>query len=121
LTVQFLDTGHFALETHVEEIASAMRQFSRRRPMSGTAQEEAYIGLHLKNLAAGQGAADSTTADPDGASKAAQLSHSRAAKMEAGDSSSRLDLLVKSLLALGASAQELGETIASPTAASASR
>jgi pimeloyl-ACP methyl ester carboxylesterase len=26
-TVQFLNTGHFALETHVEEIASAMRQF----------------------------------------------------------------------------------------------
>ena len=25
--VQFLDTGHFALETHVEEIAGAMRQF----------------------------------------------------------------------------------------------
>ena len=26
-TVQFLDTGHFALETHVEEVASAMKQF----------------------------------------------------------------------------------------------
>jgi pimeloyl-ACP methyl ester carboxylesterase len=26
-TVQFLDTGHFALETHVNEIAHAMRQF----------------------------------------------------------------------------------------------
>ena len=26
-TVQFLDTGHFALETHVEEIAEAMRRF----------------------------------------------------------------------------------------------
>jgi pimeloyl-ACP methyl ester carboxylesterase len=26
-TVQLLDTGHFALETHVEEIASAMRDF----------------------------------------------------------------------------------------------
>jgi len=26
-TVQFLDTGHFALETHVEEIAAAMRRF----------------------------------------------------------------------------------------------
>jgi pimeloyl-ACP methyl ester carboxylesterase len=26
-TVQFLDTGHFALETHVEEIAFAMREF----------------------------------------------------------------------------------------------
>ncbi len=26
-TVQFLDTGHFALETHLEEIVAAMRQF----------------------------------------------------------------------------------------------
>lgn len=26
-TVQFLDTGHFALETHVEEVAAAMGQF----------------------------------------------------------------------------------------------
>jgi pimeloyl-ACP methyl ester carboxylesterase len=26
-TVQFLDTGHFALETHGEEIAEAMRRF----------------------------------------------------------------------------------------------
>ena len=26
-TVRFLDTGHFALETHVEEIAAAMREF----------------------------------------------------------------------------------------------
>jgi hypothetical protein len=25
-TVQFLDTGHFALETHVDEIAFAMRK-----------------------------------------------------------------------------------------------
>jgi pimeloyl-ACP methyl ester carboxylesterase len=25
--VQFLDTGHFATETHVEEIAAAMKQF----------------------------------------------------------------------------------------------
>jgi len=28
--VQFLDTGHFALETHVEEVASAMREFLGR-------------------------------------------------------------------------------------------
>jgi len=26
-TVQLLNTGHFALQTHVEEIAVAMRQF----------------------------------------------------------------------------------------------
>ena len=30
-TVQFLDTGHFALETHVDEIAAAMRQFLGER------------------------------------------------------------------------------------------
>jgi pimeloyl-ACP methyl ester carboxylesterase len=30
--VQFLDTGHFALETHVEEIAVAMRDFLQRLP-----------------------------------------------------------------------------------------
>jgi pimeloyl-ACP methyl ester carboxylesterase len=26
-TIQFLDTGHFALETHVEEVAASMREF----------------------------------------------------------------------------------------------
>jgi pimeloyl-ACP methyl ester carboxylesterase len=30
-TVQFLDTGHFALETHVEEIALAMKQFLAKK------------------------------------------------------------------------------------------
>jgi len=29
-SVQFLDTGHFALETHVEEVASAMRTFLQK-------------------------------------------------------------------------------------------
>jgi predicted transcriptional regulator len=45
---------------------------------------------------------------------AAQLrsSQSRVAKMEAGDSSVSLDLLVRSLLALGASRAELAESIA---------
>jgi pimeloyl-ACP methyl ester carboxylesterase len=33
-TVQFLDTGHFALETHIEEIASAMRGFLARHVAS---------------------------------------------------------------------------------------
>jgi pimeloyl-ACP methyl ester carboxylesterase len=31
-TVQFLDTGHFALETHFEEIAMAMRDFLQKLP-----------------------------------------------------------------------------------------
>jgi len=50
-----------------------------------------------------------------------QSSQSRIAKMEAGDPSVSLDLLVKSLLALGASARELAKIIASRGAASASR
>jgi len=34
--VQFLDTGHFALETHVEEIAIAMRDFVQKLPDNTT-------------------------------------------------------------------------------------
>lgn len=33
--VQFLDTGHFALETHVDEIAEAMRHFLNAQPAAG--------------------------------------------------------------------------------------
>jgi pimeloyl-ACP methyl ester carboxylesterase len=29
-TVQFLETGHFALETHLEEVTSAMREFLQK-------------------------------------------------------------------------------------------
>ena len=40
-----------------------------------------------------------------------QSSQSRVAKMEAGDPSVSVDLLIKSLLAMGATRKELGETI----------
>ena len=43
--------------------------------------------------------------------KAIDSSQSRVAKMEAGDPSVSLDLLVKSLLALGVSRKELGRAI----------
>jgi hypothetical protein len=33
--VQFLDTGHFALETHVDEIAEAMRLFLAGQAAAG--------------------------------------------------------------------------------------
>jgi pimeloyl-ACP methyl ester carboxylesterase len=35
-TVQFLETGHFALETHLEEVASAMRQFLQKTLHEGS-------------------------------------------------------------------------------------
>jgi pimeloyl-ACP methyl ester carboxylesterase len=34
--VQFLDTGHFALETHVQEVALAVRQFLAETPRTGS-------------------------------------------------------------------------------------
>ena len=43
--------------------------------------------------------------------RAIESSQSRVAKMEAGDPSVSIDLLVKSLLALGVSKKELGRTI----------
>ena len=43
--------------------------------------------------------------------KLVNSSQSRVAKMEAGDPSVSMDLLVKSLLVLGASAKDLGKTI----------
>ncbi len=46
--------------------------------------------------------------------KIVQSSQSRVAKMEAGDSSVALDLLIRSLLALGASQPELARIIARP-------
>ena len=47
-------------------------------------------------------------------------SQSRVAKMEAGDPTVSLDLLIRSLLSLGTSRQELGKVVASPRNAKAS-
>jgi hypothetical protein len=44
-------------------------------------------------------------------------SQSRVAKMKAGDSSVSLDLLIRSLITLGASDRELSKIIATPRAA----
>jgi hypothetical protein len=46
-----------------------------------------------------------------------QSSQSRVAKMEAGDPSVSLDLLIRSLISLGASARELSQIITTPRAA----
>ncbi len=75
-------------------------------------EQEAYIELRLK-LADGlkarrleQGLTQIQLA------KAVQSSQSRVAKMEAGDPTVSLDLLVRSLLALGTSDRELAKIIA---------
>ena len=77
-------------------------------------EEAAYIELRLKlaeGLKARRSAKGFTQTD---LAKAVHSSQSRVAKMEAGDPTVSLDLLVKSLLALGASTRELARIIARP-------
>jgi DNA-binding XRE family transcriptional regulator len=79
--------------------------------------EDAYIELRLKlaeGLKArrvGQGLTQVQLA------KAVRSSQSRVAKMEAGDPTVSLDLLVRSLLALGTTNRELAQIIARRTVA----
>jgi len=81
-------------------------------------EEEAYIELRLKlaeGLKArriGQGLTQVQLA------KAVRSSQSRVAKMEAGDPTVSLDLLVRSLLALGTTNRELAQIIARRSVAS---
>jgi DNA-binding XRE family transcriptional regulator len=53
--------------------------------------------------------------------KLVESSQSRVAKMESGDASVSIDLLIRSLLALGASQPELGRIIARPHPAISAR
>ena len=74
-------------------------------------EEEAYIELRLK-LAEGLKARRTDKGLTQiQLAKAIQSSQSRVAKMEAGDPTVSLDLLVRSLLVLGASNSELAKII----------
>jgi ribosome-binding protein aMBF1 (putative translation factor) len=77
----------------------------------------AYIELKIK-LAAGlkQRRREKGLSQLDLAAKL-QSSQSRVAKMEAGDPSVSLDLLIRSLISLGASERELSRIITTPRAA----
>jgi DNA-binding XRE family transcriptional regulator len=75
-------------------------------------EEASYVELRLKlaeGLKARRNAKGFTQTQ---LAKALHSSQSRVAKMEAGDPTVSLDLLVKSLLALGASTRELAAIIA---------
>lgn len=76
-----------------------------------TDQEMAYIELKLelsRKLKASRASQNLTQAELASIIKSSQ---SRVAKMEAGDPTVSIDLLVKSLLALGVSKKELGRAI----------
>lgn len=80
-------------------------------------EESAYIDLKIK-LAAGlrQRRQQKGLSQLDLAAKL-QSSQSRVAKMEAGDPSVSLDLLIRSLISLGATQRELSQIITTPRAA----
>src|SRR5262245_7480946 len=77
-------------------------------------EESAYIELKIRLAEAlRQRRQDKGLSQVDLAAKL----RSRVAKMEAGDSSVSLDLLIRSLIMLGASDRELSKIIATPHAA----
>jgi hypothetical protein len=77
-----------------------------------TDEEEAYVSLRLKLADGLRTRRHARGVTQVGLARAIKSSQSRAAKMEAGDSTVSLDLLVKSLLALGTSNRELATIIA---------
>ncbi len=80
-------------------------------------EESAYIELKIRlSEALRQRRQDKGLSQVDLAAKL-RSSQSRVAKMEAGDSSVSLDLLIRSLITLGASDRELSKIIATPRAA----
>ena len=85
---------------------------STREFLDLTDQEEAYIELRLKLADALKRQRISRNLTQEDLAKAVSSSQSRVAKMEAGDASVTLDLLVRSLLAMGASNSDLAKIIA---------
>jgi ribosome-binding protein aMBF1 (putative translation factor) len=95
-------------------VAKGWRFGSPKDLLQLTDQEVAYIELRLKladGLRARRNAKGMTQKD---LAAAMQSSQSRVAKMEAGDPAVSLDLLVKSLIALGTSNRQLAHIIARP-------
>lgn len=77
-----------------------------------TPEEEAYIELRLKLADGLKVRRNARGVTQTQLAHVLRSSQSRVAKMEAGDPTVSLDLLVKSLLALGTSSRELAQIIA---------
>jgi ribosome-binding protein aMBF1 (putative translation factor) len=77
-----------------------------------TDEEEAYVNLRLRLAEGLKTRRHARGVTQVGLARAIKSSQSRVAKMEAGDPTVSLDLLFKSLLALGATNRELATIIA---------
>ncbi len=81
-----------------------------------SAEESAYVALRLRLGDALRTRRRQQHLTQVELARRIQSSQSRVAKMEAGDSSISLDLLIRSLFALGASNRDLAEAIDDPGA-----
>jgi len=82
-----------------------------------TEEEAAYIELKLKLASCLKEARTKKYLTHNDFAKQIDSSQSRVAKMETGDRSVSLDLLIKSLLALGVNNEDIGKTIINAKAA----
>ena len=78
-----------------------------------TPEEAAYLEMKLRLSESLRKQRQRRKLTQNDVAKLISSSQSRVAKMETGDPSVSLDLLIRSLLALGASEKDLAETIAS--------
>jgi len=92
--------------------AKGWKTGSAREFLALTPEQDAYIELRLRLADGLRTRRHSRGVTQTQLAQALHSSQSRVAKMEAGDPTVSLDLLVKSLLALGASSQELAAIIA---------
>ena len=76
-----------------------------------TDEESAYVEMKIALSEKLREKRTRKSITPAQLAKAIQSSQSRVAKMESGDPTGSIDLLLKSLLALGVSRKELGRTI----------
>ena len=100
-----------------------MRKSKRERPEAkgwrfGTAQE--FLGLSAEESAYVELRRQKRNLSQTELARMVYSSQSRVAKMEGGDPSVSLDLLIRSLLALGASARDLARAISGQSLAKAS-
>jgi len=101
------------LESKKRKLAEKGWKVGDAKDFLGLAEsEEAYIELRLKLADGLRSRRNSQGITQTELASTLRSSQSRVAKMEAGDSTVSLDLLVRSLLALGTSNRELAAIIA---------
>jgi ribosome-binding protein aMBF1 (putative translation factor) len=91
--------------------ATGWKLGSAKELLGLSAEEQTYIELRLKLAGGLKARRQARGVTQVQLAQSIKSSQSRVAKMEAGDPTVSLDLLVKSLLALGASNRELAEII----------